>query len=156
MIDLKINGIDASAHGVHMGDGYLSSLLAFPPMKSNVETKSRMLDGKKVIFNKRYDTRELTLSFVVIGEGMTLPERRKSRMDRLDWLRSELEKGKVTIQVEAETQDVFRLLYTGKSVTFGFNQHKTVCKVSAKFEEPNPANRGTDDDMSIIATNTWR
>ena len=151
MADLLINGKDAKAMGVYMGKGYLASLLSFPPLKAHVENASRLIHGKRVVVNSmRYDARELTLVFTIIGEGGNLHERQASRKERAAWLRNELEKGKVEIKVEDESSDVFRLIYNGKSVTYGMNPQRTICKVSAKFEEPNPNNRGEKDDNSIV------
>lgn len=148
MNELTING--TKVEGIHLGEGSLSALLAFPPMKANIESKSRLNHGKKVIVNPRYESREVSLTFIIVGEGTTNADRVKSRQDRAKWLQAVLEKGKVEIQVEGESPDIYRLVYEGKSAVYGMNPTRTLCKIGAKFEEPNPNNRSSTDDGSII------
>ena len=53
----------------------------------------------------------------------------------------ELYKGVVDIQIPANSSEVYHLIYTGKSVTYAQSLDRTFGKISAKFNEPNPANR---------------
>jgi len=151
MDELLINENDALAtYGVRMGKGFIDALLAFPPMKENIESKSRLNNGKKVIIDKqRNDSRDLTLSFTIQGDGTTLPEVQTSLVTRKAAFRTELEKGKVCIKVPALGSEIYRLVYTGKSVTHSMSLNRVICTLTCKFEEPDPSNRGSEDNGTI-------
>ena len=42
---------------------------------------------------------------------------------------------------DLNSSEVYHLIYTGKSVTYAQSLDRTFGKISAKFNEPNPANR---------------
>lgn len=137
MADLLINNKNAYATwGVRMGESFLDTLGASAPMKEFIENKSRLEHGKRVIINNpKVDEREITLSFTIEGNSPSdYQTKKKAFFD-------ELYKGVVDIQVPANSDEVYHLVYLGKSITYGQNIERTFGKVSNRFCEPNPANR---------------
>lgn len=135
MSELVINGKDAfTEYGARMGDNFLDAIFAPVPIKAFIENKSRLENGKQVIYNApKADERDVTLTFNV--EGST-PEEYLQKYKRF---KEELLKGLITVEVPA-LAEIYRLTYQ-KSVTFAMNTERTFSKVSVKFNEPNPANR---------------
>ena len=127
MDELLINGENAyTTWGVRMGEGFLDVIGASASMKDFIENKSRLEHGKRVIINNpKVDEREITLSFTIESNSFF----------------DELYKGVVDIQIPANSSEVYHLIYTGKSVTYAQSLDRTFGKISAKFNEPNPANR---------------
>ena len=135
--ELIINNKDAYATwGVRMGDNFLDVLGASSPMKEFIENKSRLEHGKRVIINNpKVDEREITLSFTIEGNSQSdYQSKKKAFFD-------ELYKGKIDIQVPANSSEIYHLIYLGKSITYAQGLDRTFGKISAKFNEPNPANR---------------
>lgn len=137
MKELLVNGKDAySTWGIRMGGGFLDAIGASSPMKEFIENKSRLEHGKQVIItNPKLDEREITLSFTIEGNSQSDYQTKKTAFFE------ELYKGAVDIQVPANNSDVYHLIYLGKSVTYAQGIDRTFGKLSAKFCEPNPANR---------------
>ncbi len=137
MNELLINGENAyTTWGVRMGEGFLDVIGASSPMKEFIENKSRLEHGKRVIINNpKVDEREITLSFAIEGSSRSdYQSKKKAFFD-------ELYKGKVDIQVPANSSEIYHLIYLGKSITYAQSLDLTFGKISAKFNEPNPANR---------------
>ena len=137
MSDLLINTQDAyTTGGVRMGEGFLDVLGASSPMKEFIENKSRLEHGKRVIINDpKIDEREITLSFTIEGNSQSDYQAKKKAFFE------ELYKGVVDIQVPANSNEIYHLIYLGKSVAYAQSLDQTFGKISAKFNEPNPANR---------------
>ena len=137
MSDLLINTQDAyTTWGVRMGEGFLDVLGASSPMKEFIENKSRLEHGKRVIINDpKIDEREITLSFTIEGNSQSDYQAKKKAFFE------ELYKGVVDIQVPANSNEIYHLIYLGKSVAYTQSLDHTFGKISAKFNEPNPANR---------------
>lgn len=137
MSDLLINTQDAYiTWGVRMGEGFLDVLGASSPMKEFIENKSRLEHGKRVIINDpKIDEREITLSFTIEGNSQSDYQAKKKAFFE------ELYKGVVDIQVPANSNEIYHLIYLGKSVAYAQSLDQTFGKISAKFNEPNPANR---------------
>ena len=137
MSDLLINTQDAhTTWGVRMGEGFLDVLGASSPMKEFIENKSRLEHGKRVIINDpKIDEREITLSFTIEGNSQSDYQAKKKAFFE------ELYKGVVDIQVPANSNEIYHLIYLGKSVAYAQSLDHTFGKISAKFNEPNPANR---------------
>lgn len=135
--DLLINGKDAYVTwGVRMGDNFLDKLGEPAPMKEFIENKSRLEHGKRVIVNApKVDERDLTLGFTIEGSSPSDYQAKKNAFYE------ELYKGVIDIKVPANGDEVYHLIYLGKSITYGQNVARTFGKVSAKFCEPNPGNR---------------
>lgn len=137
MSDLLINTQDAyTTWGVRMGEGFLDVLGASSPMKEFIENKSRLEHGKRVIINDpKIDEREITLSFTIEGNSQSDYQAKKKAFFE------ELYKGVVDIQIPANSNEIYHLIYLGKSVAYAQSLDHTFGKISAKFNEPNPANR---------------
>lgn len=135
--DLIINGKDAfSTWGVRMGDGFLDAIDGFNQMKDYIENESRLEHGKRIITdNARVDSREITLQFTIEGSSESDYRSKKKAFQ------TELEKGAVSIKIPALGSEVYKLVYLGKSISYGLSFDRRFGKVSSKFEEPNPADR---------------
>lgn len=135
--DLLINGKDAwNTWGVRMGDGFLDAIDGFNQMKDYIENESRLEHGKRIITdNARVDSREITLQFTIEGDSESDYRTKKKAFQ------TELEKGAVSIKVPVLGSEVYKLVYLGKSVSYGLSFDRRFGKVSSKFEEPNPADR---------------
>lgn len=138
MSDLLINTQDAyTTWGVRMGEGFLDVLGASSPMKEFIENKSRLEHGKRVIINDpKIDEREITLSFTIEGNSQSDCQAKKKAFFE------ELYKGVVDIQVPANSNEIYHLIYLGKSVAYAQSLDHTFGKISAKFNEPNPSPEG--------------
>lgn len=135
--DLFINGKDAlETWGVRMGDSFLDSIDGFNEMKDYIENESRLEHGKRVITdNAKVDSREITLQFTIEGSSESDYRSKKKAFQ------TELEKGAVNIKVPVLGNEVYKLIYLGKSVSYGLSLDRCFGKVSSKFEEPNPMDR---------------
>lgn len=135
--DLFINGKDAfSTWGVRMGDSFLDSIDGFNEMKDYIENESRLEHGKRVITdNAKVDSREITLQFTIEGSSESDYRSKKKAFQ------TELEKGAVNIKVPVLGNEVYKLVYLGKSVSYGLSLDRCFGKISSKFEEPNPMDR---------------
>lgn len=136
--ELLINGKDAwNEWGVNMGDGFLSSIDAFVPMKDYIVNEERSQDGKSVMLShRRVASRELTLKFTIMGENEEDFRDKRRRFEIV------LQSGFVNVQIPQLGYTTYRLVYLGKNVAYAMNRARTFCTISAKFEEPNPNNRG--------------
>ncbi len=135
--DLTINGKDAfSTWGVRMGDGFIDTIDGFNEMKDYIEDESRMEHGKRMITdNAKVASREITLQFTI--EGSSEGDYRSKKKA----FQTELEKGAVNIKVPALGDEVYKLVYLGKSISYGLSSDRCFCKISSKFCEPNPMDR---------------
>ncbi|EYA23481.1 hypothetical protein M103_3527 [Bacteroides fragilis str. 1007-1-F  len=119
-----------------MGDGFLDALEASAPMKEFIENKSRLEHGKRVIINNpKVDEREITLSFTIEGSSQSDYQSKKKAFFE------ELYRGVIDIKIPANSNEVYHLIYLGKSVSYAQSIDRTFGKISSKFSEPNPANR---------------
>jgi hypothetical protein len=136
--ELLINGKDAwTTWGVCMGEGFLDSIDAPLPMKGYIENESRLEHGKRVITdNAKLDSRELTLAFTITGSSENDYKEKKKAFQ------TELGQGEMTVKVPALGNEVYKLVYLGKNISYGLSLGRCFGKFSAKFEEPNPTNRG--------------
>ena len=137
MVDLIINGFDAFLQwGIRMGDGFLDAIFAPEPLKEFIENKSRLNNGKQVVYNNpKIDERDVTLVFTLEGET---PD---DYLSKYSAFKTELQKGKIEIKVPALGNQVYRLTYL-RSASFGLNTPRTFSKISVKFNEPNPSQEG--------------
>lgn len=140
MNDLLINGKDAFLEwGIRMGDGFLDAIDAPLPMKEYVENESALEHGKRVLTtNAKIDSRELTLVFTIEGDSESDYRGKKKAFE------AELYKGNVNISIPVLGIDVYKLIYKGKSISYGLSLDRTFGKISSKFEEPNPADRNNN------------
>ena len=135
--DLYINGQDAyTTWGVNMGEGFLDAIDGFLSMKSFIENDSRMEHGKRMILsNPKVASREITLHFTLKGDSQEDYRAKRNAFEE------ELYKGSVNVRVPVLGEQVYKLVYLGKSVSYGMNTARTLCTISAKFDEPNPMDR---------------
>ena len=135
--DLKINNKDAwTTWGVRMGNGFLDIIDGFNEMKEYIENESRLEHGKRVITeNAKVASRQITLQFTIEGDSESDYRTKKKSFQ------AELERGTVNIKIPALGNEVYKLVYLGKSVSYAMSSDRCFGKVSAKFEEPNPMNR---------------
>lgn len=135
--DLIINSKDAwTTWGVRMGDGFLDAIDGFNEMKDYIENESRLEHGKRVITdNAKVDSREITLQFTIEGSSESDYRSKKKAFQ------TEMEKGAINIKVPVLGNEVYKLVYLGKSVSYGLSLDRCFGKISSKFEEPNPMDR---------------
>lgn len=135
--ELYINGKDAwTTWGVNMGDGFLDALDAPLQMKDYIEDESRLEHGKRMITsNAKVDSREITLGFTIMGASES-----DYRAKRKAFL-SELQAGAFTVNVPKLGADLYKLVYTGRSISYGLSADRTFGHFTMKATEPNPADR---------------
>ena len=127
---------DTTLNGVRMGSNFKNELYAPMELKEFVSNESRLENGKRVIVrNPKVASRTLSLEFAIVGSTQEDFEY------KLSVLYEELNKGTVKLEVPELNNDVFHLIYTGKSGTYSSGLSRMACKVKVSFEEPNPANR---------------
>ena len=135
--DLTINNKDAwTTWGVRMGDGFLDTIGGFNEMKDYIENERRLEHGKRVITdNAKVDSREITLQFTIEGSSESDYRTKKKAFQ------TELEKGTVNIKIPSLGSEVYKLVYLGKSISYGLSLDRCFGRVSSKFCEPNPTDR---------------
>ena len=135
--DLFINNKDAwTTWGVNMDDGFLDALDAPLQMKDYIEDESRLEHGKRMITaNAKVDSREITLGFTIMGASES-----DYRAKREAFL-SELQAGAFTVKVPSVGTDVYKLVYTGRSISDGLSSNRTFGHFTMKATEPNPTDR---------------
>lgn len=135
--ELIINGIDAFENwGVNMGKGFISNLCGIVALKEFIENESRLEHGKRVlVLNPKLSSRDVVLPFTIMGSSRADFKIKKNAFF------DELYNGKITIKIPNESDNVYHLIYTGKSIQYLQNKSMTFAELSAKFIEPNPSNR---------------
>lgn len=137
MADLLINGKDAlSEWGVRMGNGFIDALDAPLTLKEYVENESRLEHGKRVVVGQpKLAARVVTLPFTIEGKSVSDYQAKKKSFEL------ELYKGSITVQIPANSSNLFKLLYQGNCTSYGQNKERNFGKFSAKFEEIDPSDR---------------
>ena len=135
--ELIINGADAyETWGVSMGKGFLDALDSFVPMKEYVTNSSRLEHGEQVLVGTpRVGARDVTLGFTIMGENENIYRARRKAFEAV------LQQGFVNVVVPALGEEVYKLLYIGKSTTYNMNVARCFSEVTIKFREPNPSDR---------------
>lgn len=136
--ELFINNKDAwITWGVNMDEGFLDALDAPLQMKDYIENESRLEHGKRVITNSpKVTSRDITLGFTITGTNETDYRSKKKAFE------TELQKGTFTLSVPKLSTDIFNLVYTGKSVSYGLSHNRRFGHFTTKATEPNPMDRG--------------
>lgn len=145
MYKIVINGVDYTTnYGVRMGLGFRNSLLAPLAFKDDIENDSALEDGIRMVLTDKVASREITLTFYIGAKG------ERNATQNADAFVAELNKRKVVMKIDGVSTEIFRLVYTGKNVTYkrGNGQHT----ITAKFIEPNPANRGAESIDSLFGS----
>ena len=105
-------------------------------MKPFITNESRLEHGTRTIVDTpKKAARNITLEFVVQGTSKSDCE------TKLGNLFTEFYTGTFVLSGLGFTDQVFHLVYTGKSPTYHSGVNMTICKVSAGFTEPDPSNR---------------
>lgn len=135
--ELYINGKDAwTVWGVNMGEGFLDALDAPLPMKEYIQDESRLEDGVRIdTSSPKVASRDITLGFTITGSSESDYRSRKAAFQ------SELQKGAFTVKVPALSGETFRLVYTGKGISYGLSRRRDFGHFTMKCTEPNPADR---------------
>jgi hypothetical protein len=135
--DLIINGKDAYEEwGAEMGSGFLDAIAAPCPLKDPVKNEARTAHGVRTVQDEPLkDQRDLTLIFQI--SGATRDEFRTRKAAFFE----ELYKRRMTVEIPENGSEVYKLDYTGKSISYSQNTERTFCKIGVKFNEPNPDDR---------------
>ena len=136
--ELFINGKDAwNTWGVNMGEGFLDAIDAPLQMKSYIQDESRLEDGVRIdISNPKVASRDVTLGFTIMGSSESDYRSKKAAFQ------AELQKGAFTVKVPALSSDTFKMVYTGKSISYGLSKRRDFGHFTMKCTEPNPKDRG--------------
>lgn len=127
---------DTPLTGVRMGEGFRDELYAPLALKDYVTNESRLEHGKRVIVSSpRKAARSLTLEFQITGAT------KAAMQSNLSALYAELYKGSVDLEVPELGNEVFHLIYTGKTGTYSSGLTGKACKIKVSFDEPNPSDR---------------
>lgn len=137
----RINKKDAYlTWGVILSESAVNALRTPAPMKANVENKSRLEHGKRVIYGSataRVDERDLTLVIYIRAYNQT-------QFDvRYDSFIEEIQKGRIEIELTDRPNIVYRCDYINASQFSQFNGR--LGKLTLKVNEPNPKDREKDD-----------
>ena len=119
-----------------MGEGFLDAIDAPLPMKEYVEDESRLEDGIRIdTGNPKVNSREITLGFTIMGSSETDYRSKKSAFQ------TELQKGAFTMRIPALGTQKYKMVYTGKSISYGLSRRRDFGHFTMKCTEPNPADR---------------
>ena len=143
--ELYINGRDAwNVWGVNMGKGFLDALDAPLPMKDYIQDESRLEDGVRMdTSNPKVDSRDITIGVTITGSSES-----DYRSKKKSFL-SELRKGAFTLNVPALGDDTFRLVYTGKNISYGLSLDRRFGHLSMKVTEPDPTDRASEQSYIL-------
>lgn len=138
--ELFINGKDAYTQwGVIARETTITALIEPEPLKNPVENKSASENGKRVRGEQapKVDERTVNLSIQIKASD------RADLIAKVASLKTELKKRRVEITTKYESGVVYRMDYQSCRQTRSlFNR---IAAFSIQLNEPNPANRGTED-----------
>ena len=135
--DLLINGSDAYAKGIAMGDDFLGNILSPSSLKSFVENDDPTKNGKEVIYPQtpKLASRDLTLTFTIFGNTAT------EHLTNYKNFIALLQKGEISLSIPALGTEVYHLTYVGDSGSNMIEADRLASRLTVKFNEPNPADR---------------
>lgn len=149
---LFINEEDAGTHDVYMGEGFLNKILAPCEMKSYITNNSALEHGKRYIVKNvldkeeiapRMQERSLTLTFNIHGNTPYQFEKNKQ------WLLDIFYGGEVNIVLPSlSNETIYKLIYTGKSISYNQDLLRQNGTITAGFVEPNPSDRAKKTDTA--------
>lgn len=129
---MTINGVTLA--GVRPGNKFRENLYAPLEMKEYISNESRLEHGKRVFSTPaRYKSRSLSLEFNITASTTA------DLKSRYNAFLNALYTGEITLVASEFGNEVFHLIYTGKSPSY--DNGKCACKVKVGFDEPNPGNR---------------
>lgn len=139
MNDIKINETFISDFGVTLLDGSYAELLAPPPVKEYVSNNDVTKNGIEVLTIKAdgqpatlIDKREVTLTFLIKGSN------RVDFLAKLASFKALLMSGNISLHIP-DLESKYHLIYQNCTQFDNFNLN--ACKLSVKFQEPDPTNR---------------
>jgi hypothetical protein len=141
--DLEINGIDVYERwGCSMGDNFLNTLLDIPPLKGFIENKGARSHGKQVMYDPAdwVDERNITLTFTLIAKSPEELLVAKAAFE-VELLHPHPPLGGMELRVPSIQPDVYYHLTYLSSASFAFSGSRCSCKLSVRFNEPNPKDR---------------
>lgn len=135
--DLLINGSDAYAKGIAMGNDFLGNILSPSSLKSFVENDDPTKNGKEVIYPQtpKLASRDLTLTFTIFGNTTT------EHLTNYKNFIALLQKGEISLSIPALGTEVYHLTYVGDSGSYMIEADRLASRLTVKFNEPNPADR---------------
>lgn len=135
--DLLINGSDAYAKGIAMGNDFLGNILSPSSLKSFVENDDPTKNGKEVIYPQtpKLASRDLTLTFTIFGNTTT------EHLTNYKNFVALLQKGEISLSIPALGTEVYHLTYVGDSGSYMIEADRLASRLTVKFNEPNPADR---------------
>jgi hypothetical protein len=157
MAELLINNIDASTMGIRMGNGFIGALETPADQRDYITNTVRTENGDRIVgVRPKKASRSVTLEFQIVGSrhetGKTMHQ---SYEDRFDAFCALLDNGFMTISVPGSRKDVYRLYSARKSSPYakGKTNYGEVGKLSVKFLEPDPTNRGafSEEDTAKLS-----
>lgn len=137
--NLTINGINAKVTwGIVLQDVSVSALLTPAPLKEPISNKSRIKDGKKVIYDvtPKRDEREISLQLTMYASSQNALLTQYANFCQV------LYGQKLEIQT-AFSSDIYRCTYISCSQYSSF--HMGIAKFILRLNEPNTNNRGPID-----------
>lgn len=161
MSELLINNKDAlSYYGIRMGKNFIENLETPIDQGEYITNTVRTEDGDRIIpIRPKINSRYVTLEFQIIGvatSDKTAHESYEARKTAFDTL---CNNGFMTISVPGSRSDVYRLYAQRKSSSYakGKVNYGEVGKVSVRFYEPNPTDRGSfdTDDASLLSMKSY-
>lgn len=142
--------------GIRMGNGFIEDLETPADQKDYVTNSIRTQHGDSIVaVRPKLTSRSVTLEFVIIGttrNGKTAHDDYESKKDAFLEL---LHNGYMTISVPYSRTDVYRLWAQMKSTTYGkgISEGGAIGKMSVKFLEANPTDRGAFNDNDTLMLN---
>lgn len=155
-MDFLIDNKSALSLGIRMGSSFLDNLEAPADQKDYITNSVRTEHGDRVIpVRSKLASRTVTLEFVIIGKANSGKTAHEAYEERLDAFYEILHNGFVTISVPDSRNDVYRLWAQMKSSTYakGKGDGGAIGKISVKFMEPNPGDRGAIDSSDLALFN---
>lgn len=141
--ELFINGVDAYAYGVSIASGFNAALRAPRGFKDDIETDNTLEHGKRLILSPYYDSRDISLTFVIKGANRAVFAANEAKF------RGVLDGRKLTVKVSGD-DNYYRLIYSGKSTSYGYSPTGVICTITAKFTEVDPSNRGITNKSTLF------
>lgn len=132
-VALTINGNDAyAAYGITLDETSLGALMAPPPMKDRIQSKSRLEHGKRVVIDDmaKMDSRELTLQLNITA---------RTEQDFLAKYAAFCQELKTGVLVITTISGTYNCLY--KSCQQFSQFQRGIGKFVLRLEEFNPGNR---------------
>lgn len=141
--ELLINGIDAYTYGASIGQGFNAALRAPRGFKDDIEVDSALEHGKRLILSPYYNSRDISLTFVIKGGNKEAFKANEAKF------REVLNGRKLTVKVSGD-DNYYRLIYSGKSASYGYSPTGVICTITAKFTEVDPSNRGETNSSTLF------